>query len=167
MYKSKGTHVHVKGSNLDDHGDKWNPHKYNGVDTKFNPFANGKAGEWYPLCKEDHLKDCAGKWIKGLWMYCKPDYDHDEWVKSEKERKDKRNKLKRNKLSSKVDTPTNAEKITPSGPSRLKLKQAFVLKSICLNGGLAKSDADNMFEVVNLYRSLINFVFWKMAEHEI
>ena len=80
-------------------------------------------------------------------MYCKPDYDHDEWVKSEKERKDKRNKLKRNKPSSKVKTPTNAEKTTPSGPNRLKLKQAFASKSICLNG-LAKSDAENMFEEI-------------------
>ena len=147
LYSSKGTHAHVKGSKLDDHGDPWNPHKYNGVDTKFNPFANGKEGEWYHLCKQDHLKDRAGEWIKGSWMYCKAGHDHAEWAKNEKDRKQKRKNNKRNKPSSKVDTPTSAEKITPSGTNRLKLKQAFVSKSICLNG-LAKSDAEKQFEEI-------------------
>ena len=111
------------------------------------PFANGGEGAWYPLCKQDHLKDRAGKWIKGSWMYCKPSHDHAEWAKNEKDRKEKRKNNKRNKPSSKVDTPTNVEKLTSSGTNRLKLKQAFVSKSICLNG-LAKSDAEKQFEEI-------------------
>ena len=53
---------------------------------------------------------------------------------------------KRNMPLSWIETPTNAEKSTPAGPSKLWLKKAFVSKLICLNGGLAKDDAEKIFE---------------------
>ena len=148
MYKSRGTRAHVKGSKLDDHGDEWNPYKFNGVDSKFCPFANRGSGEWFHLCKEDHRRDNKGKFIPGSWMYCKPGHDHAVWIKERKSRNKSGARNKRDKPSSSVETPTNAEKTTSAGPSRLRLKQAFVSKSICMSGGLAKEDAEKMFEEI-------------------
>lgn len=79
-------------------------------------------------------------------MYCKPGHNHDEWVAEKDKRSKNKNKNKRNAPSSERETPTNAEKTTPAGPSKLRLKKAFVSKSICLNGGLAKDDAEKMFD---------------------
>ena len=78
-------------------------------------------------------------------MYCKPGHNHAEWVKERKPPKNK-NKYKRNRPSSLIEAPTNAKKSTPAGPSKLRLKKAFVSKLICLNGGLAKDDAEKMFD---------------------
>ena len=78
-------------------------------------------------------------------MYYKLSHKHAEWVKEKRARNKNKNKNKRGKPSSSVGTPTNSEKTTPVGPSKLRLKQVFVSKLICLNGGLAKDDAEKMF----------------------